>query len=78
MYVLVLCTSNIDLLFAVTIYCLLIGQSGRSSHEGFWKQTKMDLTRFGNKVIFMSLNFHVFNLKFIKLKVPDCVHGDEA
>ena len=44
----------------------------------FWKQTKMDLTRFGNKVIFMSLNFHVFNLKFIKLKVPDCVHGDEA
>ena len=38
----------------------------------------VDLTRFENKVICMSLNVHVLNLKFIKLKVPDCVHCNEA
>ena len=44
----------------------------------FGKKKKMDLSRFGNKVMFMSLNFHVSNLKFIKLEVPDCVHGNKA
>ena len=39
----------------------------------FGTKQKIDLTRFGNKAIFMSLNVHVFDLKFIKLKMPDCV-----
>ena len=48
----------------------MIGQSGD------WAAA-VDLSRFGNKVILMSLNFHISNLKFIKLEVPDCVFGDK-
>ena len=44
----------------------------------FCKLKKKFLSRFGNKVICMSFNVHVSNLKSIKLEMPDCVHGDEG
>ena len=60
--------------------CSLTGQSGNWAAAvdltRFGNKKKLDLSHFGNKVIFISLNFHVSNLKSIKLEVLDCELGD--